>query len=188
MLKKRKNLTERKALVLKDFLICAGSVRFSIFRSESKHSTFQQGFFVFFSFSSSQIIYFSIIFYFSRFLPKFCRLSRVQDIDLPLHIAAADAVCFVSSQVAGGWSLSATKMPRLSGRFPTVPVWHANRETPPPLRDTNVGRSRLNQVNNFALKKKQQKKTRPSATFQYRFQLRKIIAIVTFFLFCRLAR
>lgn len=47
-------------------------------------------------------------------------------------------------------------MPRLSGRFPTVPVWHANRETPPPLRDTNVGRSRLNQVNNFALEKKQQ--------------------------------
>lgn len=109
MLKKRKNLTERKALVLKDFLICAGSVRFSIFRSESKHSTFQQGFFVFFSFSSSQIIYFSIIFYFSRFLPKFCRLSRVQDIDLPLHIAEADAVCFVSSQVAGGWSLAPRK-------------------------------------------------------------------------------
>lgn len=117
-LKKRKNLTERKALVLKDFLICAGSVRFSIFRSESKHSTFQQGFFVFFSFSSSQIIYFSIIFYFSRFLPKFCRLSRVQDIDLPLHIAAADAVCFVSSQVAGGWSLAPRKNATTFGAIP----------------------------------------------------------------------
>lgn len=47
-------------------------------------------------------------------------------------------------------------------------------ETPPPLRDTNFGRSRLNQVNNFALKKTK----RPSETFQYRFQLRKIISII----------
>lgn len=79
---KKKNLTEWKALVQKDFLICTGSVPFSILL-QAKHSTFQSGF-PFFShlhLEASRTSIFLLFCIHRHFLPKFysfnptCRIS-----------------------------------------------------------------------------------------------------------------
>lgn len=112
---KNKQQTERKALVQKDFLICPGSVQYSILL-HAKHFPFQSGFPLFsFPVGDLQNIYFSIILYSSHFLPKFNVWQLIphagylptsfQHYSVSLLYITTDGVCFNQPGVADGWGL-----------------------------------------------------------------------------------
>lgn len=112
---KKQQQTERKALVQKDFLICPGSVQYSILL-HAKHFPFQSGF-PFFSFPVRELqnIYFSIILYSLHFLPKSKVLQLIphagylptsfQLSSVTLLSITTDSVSFNQPGVADGWGL-----------------------------------------------------------------------------------